>query len=125
MTRLILRSTIFSLACATFIGTAAFADAPEVLAVETQKSGMGWRFDVTIKHNDTGWDHYADAWEVLDQDGNRLGLRKLAHPHVEEQPFTRSLSSVMVPDGTRVVYVRASCSKGGWKSNTVAVELKH
>lgn len=106
-------------------GGTALADDAQVVAVKAQQSGIGWRFDVTVQHDDTGWDHYADAWEVLDKDGNRLGLRKLAHPHVEEQPFTRSLNSVMVPDGTRVVYVRASCSQSGWSEQTVAVTLTH
>ena len=43
-------------------------------------------------HPDTGWDDYADGWRVLDMDGNELGMRVLHHPHVDEQPFTRSLS---------------------------------
>jgi hypothetical protein len=86
---------------------------------------MGWRFDVTIRHPDTGWDHYADGWEVLDSEGNRLGFRELMHPHVKEQPFTRSLKAVMVPDGTTTVYIRARCSKDGWSEDKVAVKLKY
>lgn len=59
-----------------------------------------YRFDVTIRHPDTGWDHYADGWRVLDMDGNELGMRVLFHPHVDEQPFTRSLDGVKIPAGT-------------------------
>ncbi|PIE14187.1 MAG: hypothetical protein CSA70_02550 [Rhodobacterales bacterium] len=86
------------------------ADTPEVLDVKTTRSGMGWRIDVTLSHPDTGWDHYANGWEVLDAEGNHIATRELIHPHVKEQPFTRSLSNVMVPDGVRVIYIRARCS---------------
>ena len=56
-----------------------------------------YRFDVTVAHADTGWDHYADKWEVLALDNTILGTRILHHPHVDEQPFTRSLSGVNIP----------------------------
>ncbi|MEM7733396.1 MAG: hypothetical protein AAF280_11515 [Pseudomonadota bacterium] len=84
---------------------------------------MLWNFHVTVEHGDTGWDHYADGWEVLDADGNRLAYRKLLHPHVNEQPFTRSLSGVAIPDGTEAVFVRANCSVSGWSSNVMKVDL--
>ncbi len=105
------------------IGGTAWAGPPEILAIQASQSGMGWRFDVTLRHADTGWEHYADGWEILDADGNQLGYRKLHHPHVHEQPFTRSLSSVMLPDGTRTVYVRAKCSVAGWSGDLTEVHL--
>ncbi len=85
---------------------------------------MDWRLDVTLEHPDTGWDHYADGWEILDAGGNRLGYRELVHPHVNEQPFTRSLGNVMLPDGTREVFIRARCSVDGWASEMFRVELQ-
>src|SRR6056297_1301048 len=75
------------------------AEGPVIKHAEAARDGMGWRFDVTLSHPDTGWDHYADGWEVMTAAGNRLGYRKLHHPHVNEQPFTRSLTGIMVPDG--------------------------
>lgn len=101
------------------------ADAPEITQVRVVKEGMGWRFYVTIAHADKGWDHYADAWEVLDAEGNVLGTRELAHPHVSEQPFTRSLGHVMLPDGTREVFVRARCSMGKVTKNPVRVAIDY
>ena len=101
----------------------AVAESPQILDVTVTKTGMTWRMDVTIAHDDTGWDHYADGWEVLDVSGNRLGYRELMHPHVEEQPFTRSLSSLVVPDGTREVFVRTHCSVEGWSDERVRVQL--
>ena len=64
-------------------------------------------FSVTVRHEDTGWDHYADHWRVLDPDGNELGKRILLHPHVSEQPFTRSLSGVQVPSDIKHVTIEA------------------
>jgi len=101
----------------------ALAHEPEILDATATKSGMSWRIDVTLEHPDTGWDHYADGWEVLDADGNRLGYRLLHHPHVNEQPFTRSLTNLDLPDGTRTIYIRAHCSVDGWGDETYEVEL--
>jgi hypothetical protein len=91
------------------------ADAPEVVGVvATREAADAWRFDVSVRHADAGWEHYADGWEVLGPDGTRLGYRELLHPHDTEQPFTRSLSGVPVPAGVRQVTVRAHDSVHGW-----------
>lgn len=103
----------------------ALADAPEVVGVIATQSGERWRFDVSILHGDTGWDHYADGWEVIDADGNQLGLRPLAHPHVNEQPFTRSQSGIIIPDGVTEVYVRVRDNVNGWYEDRYTVTLPH
>lgn len=103
----------------------ALADAPSIENVVARESGDGtWRFDVTIRHPDTGWDHYADGWRVLDMDGNELGLRVLYHPHVTEQPFTRSLSGVVIPEGATQVQIQARDLPKGWNSDAVTVDLR-
>ena len=99
------------------------ADEPEILDVEIEKVGMVWNIHVTIEHPDTGWDHYADGWRVHDEEGKELGFRELRHPHVNEQPFTRSLTGVVIPDGTRKVFVSARCSRDGWESTPFEVKL--
>jgi hypothetical protein len=99
------------------------ADPPEILAVRADTEGAGWRFDVTLRHPDTGWDHFADGWEVLAPDGTRLGFRELFHPHVHEQPFTRSLRSVTIPDDVTQVLIRARCNLDGWGAGFVTVDL--
>jgi hypothetical protein len=58
------------------------------------------RFSVTVRHADEGW-------EILDSEGNIIAVRELAHPHVNEQPFTRALGNVKVPAGLSEVVVRA------------------
>jgi len=89
----------------------------------SRSSGGSYSFDVAIKHADTGWKHYADSWEVLDGNGNILGKRVLVHPHVDEQPFTRSLSGVKIPAAISAVTIRAhdSVHKYGGKEITVKV----
>jgi len=97
------------------------ADDPIIETARAQHSGAGWQFHVTLSHPDTGWDHYADGWRVLDMDGNELGLRVLAHPHEQEQPFTRSLGNVQIPDGTHQVQIQARCLIDGWALDTYVV----
>jgi hypothetical protein len=80
----------------------------DVVGVEVVKDGSGaYRFNVSVSHGDTGWKHYADRWEVLGPDDSVLGTRTLLHPHADEQPFTRSLSGVEIPEGVTEVSVRA------------------
>ena len=96
---------------------AAFADPPKIVAAEASRGADGtWRFSVTLAHPDTGWDHYADGWEVVGPGGERLGYRELLHPHVEEQPFTRSLGDVEIPAGVDRVVIRARDSAGVWSA---------
>ena len=101
----------------------ALADEPVVGDVTVEKVGMLWNVHVTLEHADTGWDHFADGWEVLDKEGNRLAYRELMHPHVKEQPFTRSISGVVIPDGTREIFVKPHCSVNGWAETLTRVEL--
>ena len=82
----------------------AIAGPPVVLDVKAEQQTSVWTFHVTLEHGDTGWDHYADGWGIYTLDGTEIGYRVLAHPHENEQPFTRSLSGVTIPtDVTRVL----------------------
>ena len=71
----------------------ALAEPPVIVGAKL----IGLRISVTLAHPDTGWDHYADGWQVIGTDGVELGLRVLHHPHVTEQPFTRSLTLDALP----------------------------
>ncbi len=102
----------------------AFADPPVIENATARQASGAWRFDVTLSHPDTGWDHYADGWRVLDASGGtELGMRVLYHPHVEEQPFTRSLDGVTVPEGAGSVLIEARCNVDGWAGTYFRVEL--
>jgi hypothetical protein len=100
-----------------------WAEPPAIKKVAVSQSADGWRFDVTLSHPDTGWEHYADGWRVLDMKGLELGRRVLAHPHVNEQPFTRSLGGVKTPSGTNQVQIQARCLLDGWATQTLTITL--
>ena len=106
------------------LSTPALADDATIEAVEARASGSAWSFSVTLRHGDTGWDDYADGWRVVTEDGTELGLRVLYHPHVDEQPFTRSLGNVAIPDGVETVYVEARTNADGWGAARFPVSLK-
>ena len=104
-------------------GGFSIANEAAITAVDIKPVGDGmYQVSVTLEHADTGWDHYANRWDVLDQDGNVLGSRVLAHPHVNEQPFTRSLR-VEIPASVKVVTIVASDSVHGDNEETVKVEV--
>ncbi len=95
-----------------------------VVAVNIRPQGHDrYSFDVTLRHDDTGWDHYANLWEVLAPDGTVLGKRVLLHPHVGEQPFTRSLSGVLIPPSITEVFIRASDNEHGASAQTLRVKV--
>lgn len=102
---------------------AAAADPPTVTGTKATRDAMGWKISVTLRHPDTGWDHYADGWDILDPAGRVLATRTLHHPHVNEQPFTRSLRQVMLPDGLRQVFIRAHCSDGAVSAPLVRIDI--
>ena len=101
----------------------AHAGEADVIDVKVEKlAGSKYRFHVTVDHEDDGWDHYANAWQVVSPDGNVLGTRKLKHPHVEEMPFTRS-HVVIVPAGITEVTVRAGDLVHGYGGAEMTVSL--
>ena len=98
-----------------------FAQVTDVLA--TQKSDGSWCFGTSVRHNDQGWDHYADGWQVTDLDGNEMAFRLLGHPHDNEQPFTRSQCNINIPSEISQVIVRAKCNKHGYGGKPFVVNL--
>jgi hypothetical protein len=110
-----IRSAIPSALGALLVSSVAMADPPRVVAASATRDGDGtWTISVSLQHPDTGWDHYASGWQVLTPDGTVIGYRELTHPHVDEQPFTRSLSGVKIPDGLREVLIQPRCTMDGW-----------
>ena len=104
--------------------TSVFANDVEIVKVELTSQSGTWRADVTLKHADTGWDHYADAWRLVDEQGNEIGKRTLYHPHVNEQPFTRSLSGFHISSDKKIIFVEAHDKKHGWSSNKIKIDMK-
>jgi len=118
-----MKRTLFTTALLVIAGTAG-AGQVEIVDASVRVSGSAnYRFDVTLRHADTGWEHYADAWQVLAPDGSLLGERILYHPHEQEQPFTRSLSGVAIPPGTPYVMIRAHDKVHGYSDREFRLEL--
>ncbi|UCG26138.1 MAG: hypothetical protein JSW55_09210 [Chloroflexota bacterium] len=112
----------------TVASAGANADVEFVRAV--QDAGGSWTFHVTVRHPDTGWEDYADGWDVVTPDGQVLKAgvddpftRLLLHPHENEQPFTRSQRGIVVPDGVTMVTVRAHDLVDGFGGREVSVDL--
>lgn len=117
-----LRSLLAAAAVVSIIAAPATAGGADVVDVKiTAEGGGSYQFDVTVRHADEGWYHFADRWHVLAPDGTVLGSRTLLHPHTDEQPFTRSLNGVAIPEGVEEVTIRAHDKVHGHGGNTMTV----
>lgn len=112
-----------------FMDSLANADVLFVRAVKDSKPNS-WTFHVTVSHPDTGWEDYADGWDVVLPDGlvikpdpDDAFTRLLLHPHEAEQPFTRSQSGILIPDGVTKVQVRAHDLVDGFGGEQITVDL--
>ena len=108
--------------------TIANADVTFVRAIHTGDDT--WTFHVTVDHPDTGWEDYADGWDVVLPDGTVVKpdetnpfTRLLTHPHETERPFTRSQSNITIPTNITSVTVRAHDLVDGFGGKEVVVEL--
>lgn len=102
---------------------AAVEGCADVIDASVERSGDRYVVTATVRSADTGWDRYADAWEVRTTDGEVLGTRELTHPHVDEQPFTRSLTGVVIPEAVTTVEIAARDSVVGFCGTTVSVTV--
>jgi hypothetical protein len=101
-----------------FVSAIAHAGEADVIAATAKRNADGtYRIDATIKSRDTGWDYYAERFEVVTQDGKILAIRVLLHPHEDEQPFTRELDNVKIPAGVTDIKVRALMKRKGKSTN--------
>ncbi len=82
-----------------------------------------WTISATISSPYESPERYADAWRVLAPDGTELGIRELAHDHANEQPFTRQLQGVTIPDDIDRVIVEGRDQLNGWGGETFAIDL--
>lgn len=96
---------------------------PDVLDVVATSSESGWRFDVTLSSPYDTPERYADAWRVVGADGTVFGVRELDHDHASEQPFTRSLTDVQIPDDVQNVVVEGRDQVNGYGGTTFEVAL--
>lgn len=90
--------------------------AASITGVSVSGGDNEYTFSVTVQSNDTGCNQYADWWEVIDEGGQLIHRRILAHSHANEQPFTRSGGPFELHEN-KTVYVRAHMNTSGYGSN--------
>lgn len=97
---------------------------PDVLDVVLTPQNDG-TFDVAVMLSSPydSASRYADAWRVLAPDGSVLGERILLHDHANEQPFTRSLSGVTIPEDVTEVTVEGRDQEYGYGGKTVTLQV--
>ena len=91
--------------------------------VEAEQAADGWRFDVTLYHDDDGEDGYANWWQVEGLDGTRLGRRELVHPHGTRE-FTRS-ATIQIPADTPCVVIRGHDQVHGYGGRAMLLDLEN
>lgn len=107
------------------VARAGTADVVDAQAACSGHEQLTCQFTVTVRHSDEGPAHYADRWEVLSLDGTVLETRVLHHPHIKEQPFTRSISGVHISPSTKQVRIRAHDSVHGYGGKELIIDLPH
>ncbi len=119
-------ATVLLLPAVAFAGTADIVDARvRCRPAPGGRPASVCQFSVTVKHGDTGWDHYANRFEIVGPGGKVLVTRVLRHPHVEEQPFTRSQGRVRIPHEIESVEIRAGDLVHGLGGATVSLKVPH
>lgn len=96
---------------------------PDVIAAELEPAGDAWRLDATLSSPYDTPERYADAFRAVSEDGTVLGVRELAHDHANEQPFTRSLTGLEIPDEVERITVEGRDLAHGWGGDTVELEV--
>jgi hypothetical protein len=93
---------------------------PDVVGVSASRDADGsWTFAVTLSSPYDSPERYADAWRVVGPDGEVFGILELAHDHAAEQPFTRSQSGIVIPEGVTTVTVEGRDQASGWGGATM------
>ena len=125
MSRILSGVSAGALLAALILGAAtARAGEVEIVHASFRHGSPGtWSVEVTLRHADTGWEHYADAWRVVAADGEVLATRTLYHPHVNEQPFTRGLTGVAIPEAMTTVFIEAHDKVHGWSRQRLLIDL--
>jgi hypothetical protein len=111
------------IACSGLLASPILAGTADVIDVEVRyKGGNSFQVITTLEHADTGWKHYANGWEILDESGKTLGLRVLHHPHVNEQPFSRS-HTLDIPAAVKTITIRGIDSVHGIGGKEKSIKL--
>ena len=96
---------------------------PDIIGATASTTNGAWTFQVTVSSPYDSPERYADGWRVIGPDGTEYGFRLLTHDHASEQPFTRSLSDVQIPDDVEVVTIEGRDQLNGFGGATFELTL--
>lgn len=125
-----LRLLIASAFVFSFANLAQASDEPAKIAdVQVKRdsadqSGI-YHFEVTIEHEDKGWDDYLEAWEVFGPDGRILASRPFFKPQPEKSKSVTALTGVIVPEDIETVTIRARTYPVGLEGEPFEVKIPH
>ena len=110
------------------VAAAPDADITNVYARQ-EKNGT-WTFHVSVRHPDRSYDDFADGWDLVTGAGQVLKVEShhrftkvVRRPHLKEQPFTRTVKGVVIPESVEKLKVRAHDSRAGFGGKEVLVHL--
>jgi hypothetical protein len=111
-------SSVFS-----FAAEQEFPDVIDVVIIPTADS---YTFNVTLSSPYDSASRYADAFRIMSPEGEVYGVRELLHDHAYEQPFTRALRQIYIPENVTEVIVQGRDQQYGWGGKTQTLTLpKH
>ncbi|MGI9509153.1 MAG: hypothetical protein ACR2QJ_07380 [Geminicoccaceae bacterium] len=84
-----------------------------------------FHIEVTIEHEDTGWDDYVEAWEIFGPNGEILGIRPFFEPELEREKTISALSGVIIPEDIKTVTIRARTYPAGLEGGPYRVDIPH
>ena len=122
MTRFRAVVVALSLTCASPL---VMAGAANVIAAMARQGADGtWSFEVTMRCDDRGAAYFCDRFEVLTPTARVVGVCRLLHDHTDEQPFTREVQGVSMPDDSpRRVQIRGHHNVRGFDGATLTLDL--
>ena len=124
-------SLVVGLALLLLGGQAGYADTsiPKIADVAVKRDSPEqpgiYHVKVTIEHQDTGWDDYVEAWEILDGDGLLLGVRPFFEPELDDTKTVTALSGVVIPEDIKTVTIRARKYPQGYQGDPVEITIPH
>lgn len=120
-----MRMMLMVFALGTCATQAQAQDYPDVIdASVTEVSPGVYRFAATISSPYDTPERYADAFRIMSLDGKvEYGVRILWHDHASEQPFTRSLDGVSIPEGVDEIMIQGRDKANGYGGQTLSVSL--
>jgi hypothetical protein len=95
----------------------------EITKVELEPTGSTWTVHVTLRHDDQGFEHYANGWRLVDAKKNVIAAQELYHPHDKKKSFTDSKANIKIPSQTKLVFLEAQAKPHGWSKQRVRIDL--